>query len=293
MTPQAGPPLLTRSTISELLARYRHLPRKTLGQNFVADPNTIRRIVTLAGVTEESSVVEIGPGLGSLTLGLAMTAGRVVAVEADPSLLEPLTEVTAGTGVEVIGADALSLDWAETLSGAAVASATTPKVTEWDLVANLPYSVATSLLLGVAARAPMITRGLVMVQREVGERWQAEPGSRTYGIPTVMLARWGTASIVGEVPRSVFLPEPRVDSVLVRFIRHERSPIPTDGVDDERLDRVVRTAFGGRRKMLRRSLSGIVSLEHFEVAGVNPTDRPEQLALADFSRLAAQLPAGR
>ena len=145
MTPQAGPPLLTRSTISELLARYRHLPRKTLGQNFVADPNTIRRIVTLAGVTEESSVVEIGPGLGSLTLGLAMTAGRVVAVEADPSLLEPLTEVTAGTGVEVIGADALSLDWAETLSGAVVASATTPKVTEWDLVANLPYSVATSL----------------------------------------------------------------------------------------------------------------------------------------------------
>jgi 16S rRNA (adenine1518-N6/adenine1519-N6)-dimethyltransferase len=293
MTPQAGPPLLTRSTISELLARYRHLPRKTLGQNFVADPNTIRRIVTLAGITEESSVVEIGPGLGSLTLGLAMTAGRVVAVEADPSLLEPLAEVTAGTGVEVIGADALSLDWAEALSDAGAAPTATPKVTGWDLVANLPYSVATSLLLGVAERAPMITRGLVMVQREVGERWQAEPGSRTYGIPTVMLARWGTASIVGEVPRSVFVPEPRVDSVLVRFVRHERSPIPTDGVDDERLDRVVRTAFGGRRKMLRRSLSGVVSLDHFEAAGVDPTDRPEQLALADFSRLAAQLPVGR
>lgn len=281
MTQPAPRPLLTRRGIAELLQRYGHLPRKSLGQNFVADPNTIRRIVRLADIHERSAVVEIGPGLGSLTLGLAEAAGRVVAVEADPLLLEPLAEVTAGTGVQVIGADALTLNWTDALADGSV----------WDLVANLPYSVATTLLLDVAERAPMITRGLVMVQREVGERWEAAPGSRTYGIPTVMLARWGTASIVGDVPRAVFMPEPRVDSVLVRFVRHEHSPIPVDGVDDHRLDAVVRTSFGGRRKMLRKSLGSLVPAEGFATAGVDPTDRPEQLTLADFARLAAQLPS--
>ncbi len=276
-------PLLTQSAIGELLARYRHLPRKTLGQNFVADPNTIRRIVALAGVTESSSVVEIGPGLGSLTLGLAQSAGRVVAIEADRSLLGPLAEVTEGTGVEIVGADALAVDWDATLGDA---------TDGWDLVANLPYSVATTLLLDVAQRAPMVERGLVMVQREVGERWEAGPGSRTYGIPTVLLARWGTAAIVGDVPRAVFVPEPRVDSVLVRFTRHTSSPIPADGVGDARLERVVRTSFAGRRKMLRRSLVGLIDAAAFEAAGVSPTDRPEQLHLSDFARLAAQLPAG-
>ena len=277
MTP-APRPLLTRRAVAELLERYGHLPRKSLGQNFVADPNTIRRIVRLAGVRSGSSVVEIGPGFGSLTLGLAEAARRVVAVEADPSLLDPLGEVTAGTGVRIVVADALTVDWAGTLGDQPT----------WELVANLPYSVATTLLLDVAERAPMISRGLVMVQREVGERWEAAPGSRTYGIPTVMLARWGSVSIVGDVPRSVFVPEPRVDSVLVRFVRHDHSPIPADGVDDHRLDRVVRTAFGGRRKMLRKSLAGLVTPDGFQAAGVDPTDRPEQLALADFARLAAQ-----
>lgn len=283
MNAEAPKPLLTRSTIGELLARYRHLPRKTLGQNFVADPNTIRRIVSLAGVTGSSSVVEIGPGLGSLTLGLAEVAGRVVAIEADRSLLEPLAEVTAGTGVDIVGADALEVEWNDTLDEAE---------SGWDLVANLPYSVATTLLLDVAQRAPMIQRGLVMVQREVGERWEAGPGSRTYGIPTVLLARWGRAAIVGEVPRSVFVPEPRVDSVLVRFTRHATSPIPPDGTGDARFERVVRTSFAGRRKMLRRSLVGLIDAEQFEAAGVAPTDRPEQLGLAEFSRLGAQLPVG-
>jgi 16S rRNA (adenine1518-N6/adenine1519-N6)-dimethyltransferase len=201
-------------------------------------------------------------------------------------LAETLAEAPADTSVEVVSADALGLDWRATLG----AARTRPGVrSEWDLVANLPYSVATALLLGVAEHAPMVSRALVMVQREVGERWSAPPGSRTYGIPTVMLARWGTARIVADVPRAVFVPRPRVDSVLVRFQRHGASPIPVDGVADHRLDTVVRTAFGGRRKMLRRSLAGLLGAEAIEAAGVDPTTRPEQLALADFCRLAAQL----
>lgn len=265
---------LTRRDISELLARHGLEPSRALGQNFLADPNTVRRIVRLSGIDESSHVVEIGPGVGSLTTELAATGAEVVAVELDRHLLPVLSETVEPLGVRVVHGDALELAWDEVVSADR----------RWALVANLPYNVATTIVLELLDRVPQITSMLVMVQREVGERLAASAGDRAYGIPSVKRSLWASASVVARIPATVFLPQPRVESVLVRIDRLEA---PAVDVDHEALMELVRTAFGQRRKMLRRSLAGRVTVEQFAAAGIDPADRPERLDIGHWGALTA------
>jgi 16S rRNA (adenine1518-N6/adenine1519-N6)-dimethyltransferase len=264
----------TRRQLQALLAEHGVTPSRALGQNFVVDPNTVRRIARLAAVGPGDHVVEVGAGAGSLTLALAETGASVVALELDRHVLPVLRESVEGVGpqVQVVEGDAMALDWPALLAGAPA----------WTLVANLPYNVATPLVLDLLDGAPTITRMLVMVQREAGERLVAEPGSRTYGIPSVRVAHQATARLVGRVGPDVFLPRPRVDSVIVEIVR---LPEPVVAADPERLFELVRTGFGQRRKMLRRSLSGLVPEGAFEAAGVAPTARAEELSIHDWGRL--------
>ncbi len=259
--------------VRELLAAHDLEPSRALGQNFVADPNTVRRIARLAGVGAGDHIVEIGAGLGSLTAALVETGASIVAVEKDRHLVPVLTEVLEGSGVTVVEGDAMTLDWDTLLAGA----------DRWALVANLPYNVATPLLLDVLDAVPRVTTMLVMVQTEVAERLAASAGSRVYGVPSVKVAYWATAELVGAVPRTVFVPQPRVDSALVRIVRR---PAPAVTADPEVLFGLVRAAFSQRRKMLRRSLAGRVTPEQFAAAEVAPEARPEQLDVVAWGRLA-------
>jgi 16S rRNA (adenine1518-N6/adenine1519-N6)-dimethyltransferase len=266
---------LSRRQVRELLDELGLAPSRALGQNFVADPNTVRRIARLAGVGPGDRVVEIGPGLGSLTLALVETGAEVTAVELDRHLLPALRRVVDPHGVRIVHGDALALDWDELLGDG---DADRP----WVLVANLPYNVATPLVLQLLERVPAITTMLVMVQREVAERLAARPGDPAYGIPSVKVAYRADAEVVGRVPPTVFVPQPRVESALVRL---RRLPAPRVGADPHRLFRLVEAAFAQRRKMLRRSLAGLVDAAAFARAGVPPEARPEQLDLTDWDRL--------
>jgi 16S rRNA (adenine1518-N6/adenine1519-N6)-dimethyltransferase len=285
---------LSHRQVVELLHEHGLEPSRALGQNFVADANTVRRIARLAELAPGDRVVEIGPGLGSLTLALAEVGARVTCVEKDRHLLPVLRSLVEPHGVRIIEGDALDLDWATELAagsggeGAEGSDGSGDGTAPWALVANLPYNVATPLVLEVLDHVPAVDRMLVMVQREVGERLAADPGSREYGIPSVKVAYHGTARVVGRVPAAVFVPRPRVESVLVRI---ERRPVPATGADPEELFALVREAFGQRRKMLRRSLGARVPAEAFAAAGVDPEDRPERLSVEDFGRLALALAA--
>jgi 16S rRNA (adenine1518-N6/adenine1519-N6)-dimethyltransferase len=270
---------LTRRQVRDLLAEHGLSPSRALGQNFVADPNTVRRIARLAGVGPGDRVVEVGPGLGSLTVALAETGAEVTAVELDRHLLPVLRSVVEPLGVRVVEGDAMTLDWNEVLGGAVAGAGGV----RWALVANLPYNVATPLVLDLLNRVPTIDRMLVMVQREVGERLAAAPGSKAYGIPSIKVAYRAQAEVVGRVPPTVFLPQPRVDSALVRL---RRLPEPPVDVDPDRLFRLVEAGFGQRRKMLRRSLASLVDPSVFDRAGVRPDARAEELSLEDWARLA-------
>lgn len=244
-----------------------------MGQNFVADPNTVRRIARLAEVGPGDRVIEIGAGLGSLTLALVEAGADVTVVEIDRHLVPILRDVAEPHGVKVIHGDALEIDWDEVL-GAGTSG--------WSLVANLPYNVATPLVLDLLDQVPAIERMLVMVQLEAGERLVAGVGDAAYGIPSVKVAYWATAALVGKVPPSVFIPRPKVDSALVRIVRR---PAPVVDADAERMFALVRAGFGQRRKMLRRSLAGLVTAEDFERAGVRPEARAEELSVQDWARL--------
>jgi 16S rRNA (adenine1518-N6/adenine1519-N6)-dimethyltransferase len=268
---------LSPRQVRDLLDEHGLSPSRALGQNFVADPNTVRRIARLAEVGRGDQVVEIGPGLGSLTLALAETGAQVTAVELDRHLLAPLRSVVEPHGVRVVHGDAMRLDWNELLADAGEADR------PWALVANLPYNVATPLVLDLLAQVPVIERMLVMVQREVAERLAARPGSKAYGIPSVKVAYRADAEIVGRVPAAVFIPPPRVESALVRL---RRLPAPRVDADPDRLFRLVETGFGQRRKMLRRSLAGLVDAAGFEQAAVRPEARAEELDLDAWARLA-------
>ena len=268
----------TRTSLNALLERHDLGPSRALGQNFVVDPNTVRRIARLAEVGPGDHVVEIGAGLGSLTLALAETGADVTAVEIDRYLLPVLTEVVAHLPVRVVSGDAMALDWDELLAGH----------DHWVLVANLPYNVATPLVLDLLAGVPRIERMLVMVQKEAGERLVAGPGSGTYGIPSVKVALRATARLVGTVGPDVFVPRPRVDSALVEIVRR---PTPATDADPDRLVHLVETGFNQRRKMLRRSLAAEVTAAQFEAAAVDPQARPEQLSVQDWGRLATASPA--
>lgn len=266
---------ITRRQAQELLERHGVRPSRALGQNFVVDPNTLRRIVRLAGVQPGDHVVEVGAGLGSLTLALAAAGAEVVAVELDRHLIPVLDEVLAEVVPHptLVHGDALELDWTSTLAGAA----------RWQLVANLPYNVATPLVLDLLDRVPEIDRMVVMVQREVGERLAATPGTKAYGIPSVKVAYWAHAEVIGRVAASVFLPKPNVDSVLVRI---ERRAEPATDADFDSLFALVRAGFAHRRKMLRGALAGLVDAATFERAGIASDLRAEQLSVADWGRLA-------
>ena len=240
--------LLTPTQARDLLHRHGLTPSRALGQNFVVDPNTVRRIARLAGVGPGDHVVEVGAGLGALTLALAETGAAVTTIEADRHLIPALQEVLADEPVRLIAQDVRTVDWDDVL-----------------------------------ADIPRVRRLLVMVQREVGERLAAPAGSRTYGIPSVLVALRARAEVVGRVSPEVFLPRPRVESALVRIERLDR---PATDADPDLLIELMRQAFGNRRKMLRRSLDGRVTEAQFVTAGVASDTRPEQLDVAAWGRLA-------
>ena len=267
----------TPTAIQRLLAEHGLEPSRALGQNFVADPNTVRRIARLAEVGPGDPVVEIGAGLGSLTLALRETGADVTALELDRHLVPILREVAEPVGATVVHGDAMALDW-----GALLGPLDPHR--PWALVANLPYNIATPLVLDLLADVPQIDRMLVMVQLEVGERLAAPPGSRSHGIPSVKAAWWAEVRVVGKVPSTVFIPQPRVESALVRIRRRAvAGPEP----EREAVFALVEAAFHQRRKMLRRSLSDRVAPEAFAAAGVRPEARAEELSLDDWRRLVA------
>lgn len=263
----------SRKRISQLLDANGLRPSRALGQNFVADANTVRRIARLAELSESDHVIEIGAGLGSLTLALVETGAKVTAIEIDKHVLPVLREVVAESNVNVIEADALTIDWDSVVAPGEKAV----------VVANLPYNVGTSIALRILDEAPQIQRMIVMVQKEVAQRLAASVGSDAYGAVSVKVRYHGDAKLIGNVPPTVFVPQPEVDSALVEI---KRLPEPRVHVEDpERMFGLVRAGFGQRRKMLRRSLSGLVSAEDFECADIAPTARAEELDVEDWGRL--------
>jgi 16S rRNA (adenine1518-N6/adenine1519-N6)-dimethyltransferase len=266
----------TRTQLVALLETHGLKPSRALGQNFVVDPNTVRRIARLANVGPGDLVLEIGAGLGSLTLALVETGAEVQAMEVDRYLIDPLRSVVEPHGVTVHQADALHANYHELLGGR-----------EAIVVANLPYNVATPLVLQLLETQPLIRRMLVMVQKEVGERFAAQAGDEAYGAASLRLQYFAQAQVVGKVGPSVFLPKPNVDSVLVSIVRHDRVRIDPAIVSEAALFEVIRTSFGQRRKMLRRSLAGWVTEGVFERADIAATRRPEELTLEEFARLAS------
>lgn len=270
--------LLTATDVRRLAAELGLRPTKQLGQNFVIDPNTVRRVVRTAGVGQDDVVLEIGPGLGSLTLGLLEVARSVTAVEIDPSLATRLPQTVderlPGHRLTVLTQDALTLDLL-------------PGEPPTALVANLPYNVAVPVLLTALERLPSLRTGLVMVQAEVGDRLAAGPGSRIYGVPSVKAAWYADVRRAGSIGRQVFWPAPNVDSALVAFTRREP---PAGG--REATFAVVDAAFGQRRKTLRAALAGwaggaVQAEARLRAAGVDPGLRGEALDVTDFARIAA------
>jgi len=270
--------LLGPAEIRDLAALLDIQPTKKLGQNFVIDGNTVRKIVTTAAVTAGETVVEVGPGLGSLTLGLLETGASVVAVEIDKRLAAqlPVTveAMQPGAALTVITQDALTI----------TALPDDPTV----LVANLPYNVSVPVLLHFLEHFPSLERGLVMVQAEVGERLAAQPGSKVYGAPSAKANWYGAWKTSGKVSRQVFWPVPNVDSILVGFSREEQP-----GTETERVEtfRIIDAAFQQRRKMLRQALAELmggsaVASTRIEAAGLAPTSRGEELTVLDFLAIA-------
>jgi 16S rRNA (adenine1518-N6/adenine1519-N6)-dimethyltransferase len=276
--------LLTPGDVRELAGRLGVRPSKRLGQNFVVEPGTVRRIAALAALEPQDVVLEVGPGLGSLTLALLEAgAGQVVGVEIDPVLAAELPRTIAARAPDradrmaVVAADALHIDGRDLPAAPSV------------LVANLPYNVAVPVLLHLLAALPSLRRGLVMVQAEVADRMCAAPGSRVYGTPSVKLAWYAAARPAGPVPRSVFWPVPNVDSRLVAFTR--RDP-PDTTASREEVFAVVDAAFRQRRKTLRAALSGWAGSAPeaerlLRAARLDPGARGESLGVAEFARLAA------
>jgi 16S rRNA (adenine1518-N6/adenine1519-N6)-dimethyltransferase len=273
--------LLSPADIRRLAADLDVRPTKKLGQNFVHDPNTVRRIVTAAGLTADDVVLEVGPGLGSLTLALLPACRRVVAVEIDPVLARQLPDTVAAKAPDL--ADRLTVVRHDALKATA-AQLGQPTA----LVANLPYNVSVPVVLHLLAELPTMTRALVMVQSEVADRMVAPPGSRTYGVPSVKIAWYAAARKVATVPRSVFWPVPNVDSALVLLTRRDEP----DG-DRSAVFTAVDAAFAQRRKTLRAALASWAgSAARAEAilteAAISPSERGEQLTVRDFARLAGK-----
>ncbi|MSO78897.1 MAG: 16S rRNA (adenine(1518)-N(6)/adenine(1519)-N(6))-dimethyltransferase RsmA [Acidimicrobiia bacterium] len=269
-------PVLNPCDPRALLREHGVHPSRALGQNFLADPNTARRIVRLAEVGPGSKVLEIGPGLGALTVALAEAGASVHALELDRHLIPILEAVVSGTpNVTVEQGDALTWDFAEL------------RDENWLCVSNLPYNVATPVVARLLEEAPQMTRMLLMVQREVGERLVASPGSRIYGAVSVKVAYHATSRIVGAVPPTVFVPRPKVESALVLLERRPQPPVDVPSYD--RLFALVSSGFAQRRKMLRRALVPALGERTEAVlvaAGIAPTERAEALDLESWAALA-------
>ena len=265
--------------ITELLAQHGLAPRRAFGQNFVSDPNTVRRIARMANVGPNDHVVEIGAGLGSLTLALAETGARITAIEIDHGIAPVLRDVVKDLpNVSVVVGDALELDWNEII----------PPESKAVVVANLPYNVATPLVADLLDAIPQISRFVVMVQKEVALRLASSVGSSDYGAISVKVAYWATARVLGDVPPSVFIPRPKVTSSIIEITRRE-TPAVGPHIAPQQLFKVIRTGFGQRRKMLRRSLAAIATPENFVLAGVSPEARPEELDVHQWGRLATEI----
>ncbi|KFI91754.1 dimethyladenosine transferase [Bifidobacterium saguini DSM 23967] len=286
--------LLGAADIRRIAADAGVSPTKKFGQNFVIDPGTVRRIVREAGVTSTDHVMEVGPGLGSLTLAILETGASMTAVEIDP----PLAERLPGTVAEFMpeAADRLKVVNRDALT---VTPENVPDFNGDDsftLVANLPYNVATPILLTLLERFDHLGSFLVMVQKEVADRLAAKPGSKIYGTPSVKLAWYGTAERVGTIGRNVFWPAPNVDSALVKFTRYAAddasNPATGDAAPDrEQVFQLIDAAFGQRRKTLHAALKHMVPAEAFTAAGINPTRRGETLTISEFAALASAVSA--
>jgi 16S rRNA (adenine1518-N6/adenine1519-N6)-dimethyltransferase len=268
---------LTPTGVRALLREHGLRPSRRLGQHFLADPNTARRIVRLAGVDRGDRVLEIGPGLGSLTVALLEHGCSVLALELDRQLASVLDDVVVGEGgVRIVTDDALTVDLDALLGH-----------DSWHCVSNLPYNVATPVVIRLLEEAPAVRALLVMVQREVAERLVATPGSSTYGAPSVRIAYFAHAKIVGSVPPAVFVPQPKVDSALVELVRRDAPPV--DVPSRARLFELVRAGFRHRRKMLRSSLRAELGGRTEAVlnsATVDPRARAESLGLAQWAAIA-------
>jgi 16S rRNA (adenine1518-N6/adenine1519-N6)-dimethyltransferase len=280
----AGPTLLGPADVRALAARLGIRPTKQRGQNFVIDANTVRRIVRAADLRTDDVVVEVGPGLGSLTLALVGEVRRVVAIEVDALLASALPETLATYAprqagrCEVVVADALRV---ERIPGPAPTA----------LVANLPYNVSVPVLLHLLALLPSLERGLVMVQAEVADRLAASPGSKVYGVPSVKASWYADLRRAGAIGRKVFWPAPNVDSGLVAWVRREP---PATSATREEVFAVIDAAFAHRRKALRGALRGLAGSgeaaeKALAEAGIDPLARGESLTIEDFARIAEAL----
>jgi 16S rRNA (adenine1518-N6/adenine1519-N6)-dimethyltransferase len=280
----AGPSLLGPADVRALAARHGVRPTKQRGQNFVIDANTVRRIVREAALRPDDVVVEVGPGLGSLTLALLGEVRRVVAIEVDPVLAAALPDTLTAYAPDLAG-------HCEVLAADALRLTEIPGPPPTALVANLPYNVSVPVLLHLLALLPSLERGLVMVQSEVADRLAAGPGSKVYGVPSVKAAWYAEVRRAGAIGRNVFWPPPNVDSGLVAWIRRE--PPPTTA-SREQVFAVVNAAFAQRRKALRGALrslagSGEAATAALTRAGIDPLARGESLTVAEFARIAEAL----
>lgn len=278
--------LLGAADIRRIAASTGINPTKRFGQNFVVDPGTVRRIARLGDLGPDSRVIEVGPGLGSLTLALLETGAQVLAVEIDPRLADLLPSTVraqmpqAMSRFHLIREDALQLasDQVEEVFGSPL-----PQLT---LMSNLPYNVATPIILTLLERFPSLASFTVMVQKEVADRLTAQPGSKIYGVPSVKLAWYGQAKPAGIVGASVFWPAPHVDSALVAFTRYSKGQGPQADLR-ERTFALVDAAFSQRRKTLHAALKKMVPTAAFKKAGIDPTRRGETLTMEEFTRLAS------
>ena len=267
--------VIGKSDLKNIMEKHDLKPSKSLGQNFVVDPNTILKIIRAANIEKHQQILEIGPGLGSLTSQLSTTS-KVVAIELDRYLVPALEEVLNHFGerenVEIIHKDAMKIDWKEFFSH---------RQGIWKMVANLPYNIATPLIVTLLENAPEIQSIFVMVQLEVGERFAASPKSKAYGIPSVKAQYWAETKVLGKVSPNVFLPIPKVDSAILQIIR---KPSPPE-VNYTNFSRLIQTAFQHRRKMIRKSLTTLIPISNFTIAEISPQSRPEELSVADWVKL--------
>ena len=270
---------LGKKDLINLMDHHQIRPSKSLGQNFVIDPNTIHKIIRDAEIKSDEQILEIGSGLGSLTCELAKISS-VVALEFDRYLMAPFSEVIENHGVagnvEIIHADAMKIDWKTFFA---------TRKGNWKMVANLPYNIASPLLITMLEEAPQVKEIFVMVQKEVADRFAAQPGGSSYGIPSVKSQYWSEVTVIGKISPEVFYPIPRVDSALLQ-LKRRKIPKP---VNIDLFNQIVRKAFSQRRKMLRKTIGSNYESKIFTEVGIDPCSRPEELSVENWVNLANRM----